>query len=232
METKSIQQISDIIADCPNCSLAKTRINAVPGQGNPQAKIMFVGEAPGKNEDLKGIPFVGAAGKYLDKLLALANLSRDTIFITNIVKCRPPENRDPLPTEIDEFEMSSSNRKILFITPEQLKSNCLADQKRFDLFVNHESFSEMDIDVVNSYLGYLPKLMKKDSFVFLVNRHSRPQARSYDHFKEMELSGITCFSDYKLEFCSEVIKRKDLFRAVIPGQRETPNVFYIGKVLD
>ena len=102
METKSIQQISDIIADCPNCSLAKTRINAVPGQGNPQAKIMFVGEAPGKNEDLKGIPFVGAAGKYLDKLLALANLSRDTIFITNIVKCRPPENRDPLPTEIDE----------------------------------------------------------------------------------------------------------------------------------
>lgn len=110
METKSIQQISDIIADCPNCSLAKTRINAVPGQGNPQAKIMFVGEAPGKNEDLKGIPFVGAAGKYLDKLLALANLSRDTIFITNIVKCRPPENRDPLPTEIDECSIYLSSQ--------------------------------------------------------------------------------------------------------------------------
>ena len=135
-----------------------------------------------------------------------------------------------LPTEIDKFEMSSSNRKILFITPEQLKSNCLGDQKRFDLFVNHESFSEMDIDVVNSYLGYLPKLLKKDSYVFLVNRHSRSQARSYEQYKEMELSGITCFSDYKLEFCSEVIKKIDLFRSAIPGQQDTPNVFYIGKV--
>ena len=70
----SIQHSSNIISDCPNCNLAKTRLNAVPGQGNTQAKIMFVGEAPGKNEDLAGVPFVGAAGKYLDKLLDLANL--------------------------------------------------------------------------------------------------------------------------------------------------------------
>ena len=110
----SIQQISNIISDCPNCNLAKTRLNAVPGQGNTQAKIMFVGEAPGKNEDLEGVPFVGAAGKYLDKLLDLANLSRDTIFLTNIVKCRPPENRDPLPEEIKECSTYlSSQIKIM-----------------------------------------------------------------------------------------------------------------------
>ena len=137
-----------------------------------------------------------------------------------------------LPTEIDEFEMSSSNRKILFITPEQLKSNCLADQKRFDLFVNHDSFAEMDIDVVNSYLGYLPKLMKKDSVVFLVNRHTRPQAKTYEQFKGLELRGITCFSDYQLEFSREVIKKLDIFNAAIDGQQQMPNVFYIGKVLD
>ncbi|MBR74701.1 MAG: uracil-DNA glycosylase [Dehalococcoidaceae bacterium] len=99
---KSIKEISNIILDCPNCNLAKTRLHAVPGQGNSEAKIMFVGEAPGKNEDLKGIPFVGAAGKYLDKLLELAYLSREEIFITNIVKCRPPDNRDPLTEEIEE----------------------------------------------------------------------------------------------------------------------------------
>lgn len=102
MIINSIKQISSIILNCPNCNLSTTRLNAVPGQGNPNARIMFVGEAPGKNEDLKGIPFIGAAGKYLDSLLELANLSREKIFITNIVKCRPPNNRDPFPEEVDE----------------------------------------------------------------------------------------------------------------------------------
>ena len=137
-----------------------------------------------------------------------------------------------LPTEIDKFEMSRSNRKILFIIPEQLKSDCLGQNKRFDLFVNHESFAEMDIDVVNSYLGYLPKLMKTDSFVFLVNRHTRPQAQTYEQFRKLNLRGITCFSDYQLEFCSEILKKEDVFRASIHGLQMNPNVFYIGKVTD
>jgi len=135
-----------------------------------------------------------------------------------------------LPTEIDEFERSRSNRKILFITPEQLKSGCLGSNKRFDLFINHESFAEMDIDIVNSYLGYLPKLMKRGSYVFLVNRHTRAQAKTNEQFKGLNLRGITCFSDYQLEFCSEILKKEDLFRAAIPGQQTQPNVFYIGKV--
>ena len=109
-----------------------------------------------------------------------------------------------LPTEIDEFDKSRSNRRILFITPEQLKSGCLGNDKRFDLFINHESFAEMSIDVVNSYLGYLPKLMKRGSCVFLVNRHTRPQAITYEQFKGSSLQDLTCFSDYNLDFCNEI----------------------------
>ena len=79
---------------CKNCK------NIVIGKGNLKAKILFVGEAPGRNEDEQGIPFVGAAGKNLDSLLKKVGLSLDDIYITNIIKCRPPENRDPLPEEI------------------------------------------------------------------------------------------------------------------------------------
>lgn len=75
-------------------------INVVVGKGNPQAEILFVGEAPGRNEDEQGIPFCGAAGKNLDKLLDKVGLSMDNIYVANILKCRPPENRDPLPEEI------------------------------------------------------------------------------------------------------------------------------------
>src|SRR3989337_1538160 len=80
--------------------LKKGSTNLVFGKGNPNAEIMFVGEAPGRNEDEQGLPFVGAAGKNLDKLLAEVGLSLDDIYVTNILKCRPPENRDPLPDEI------------------------------------------------------------------------------------------------------------------------------------
>ena len=86
---------------CPD--LAKMATQLVFGDGNPDADLVFVGEAPGKNEDLKGVPFVGAAGKFLDEMLGMINLKREDIYITNIVKYRPPNNRDPLPTEKDEF---------------------------------------------------------------------------------------------------------------------------------
>lgn len=92
-----------IITDkvCPD--LASTATQLVFGEGNPAAKIVFVGEAPGKHEDLQGKPFVGAAGKFLDELLAAINLSRSDVYITNIVKYRPPNNRDPLPGEKEAF---------------------------------------------------------------------------------------------------------------------------------
>src|SRR3989338_385483 len=81
------------------CELKKTATQAVPGVGNPDADIIFIGEAPGRSEDKLGIPFVGAAGKFLDEMLELINLKRSEIYITNIVKYRPPNNRDPLPEE-------------------------------------------------------------------------------------------------------------------------------------
>ena len=91
---------AQMILECP-CSLRETATQAVPGDGSASAEIMFVGEAPGKNEDLQGVPFVGAAGKFLAEMLATINLKREDIYITNVVKYRPPDNRDPLPDEID-----------------------------------------------------------------------------------------------------------------------------------
>lgn len=88
------------IADCPRCILARTRSRTVPGSGPSTADIMFIGEAPGAREDELGFPFVGAAGKFLDDLLRGIGLSRETVYICNVVKCRPPGNRDPQPDEI------------------------------------------------------------------------------------------------------------------------------------
>lgn len=96
----SLEQIASEVRVCPLCDLSRTRTLAVPGAGPESAKIVFVGEGPGWNEDKQGLPFVGAAGKYLDELLAIAGLKRGDVFITNVVKCRPPGNRDPLPDEI------------------------------------------------------------------------------------------------------------------------------------
>lgn len=88
------------VHDCCGCSLCQTRVNVVPGAGNPHARVVFIGEAPGKNEDVQGVPFVGAAGKNLDGLLGRIGLERDDIYIANILKCRPPKNRDPKPDEM------------------------------------------------------------------------------------------------------------------------------------
>lgn len=87
--------------ECTSCPLSKTRTNCVFGVGNKDARLMFVGEAPGETEDLTGIPFVGAAGKHLDKHLTAVGIDRDDVYIANILKCRPPKNRDPLPAEED-----------------------------------------------------------------------------------------------------------------------------------
>lgn len=93
-------ELYDVIAQCPDCALSATRTHAVPGEGPADAQIMFIGEGPGYNEDKTGRPFVGAAGQFLTKLLANAGLRRDQVYITNVVKCRPPNNRDPLPNEM------------------------------------------------------------------------------------------------------------------------------------
>lgn len=97
---EDLEQIVQEAKICEKCELCKTRTNTVPGFGNPKAEIMFVGEGPGRNEDQQGKPFVGSAGKVLESLLEIISLKREDVFITNVVKCRPPRNRDPLPEEV------------------------------------------------------------------------------------------------------------------------------------
>ena len=97
----NLGELSQLIKRCPDCDLSQTRTQAVPGEGPDTAAIMFIGEGPGYYEDKSGRPFVGNAGKFLDELLQHAGLKRCDVFITNVVKCRPPQNRDPLRDEID-----------------------------------------------------------------------------------------------------------------------------------
>ncbi len=113
----SLDEIGEEIRRCKRCPLHLTRTNAVPGEGNPRARIVFVGEAPGRNEDLQGRPFVGAAGKLLTELLEKIGLTREEVFITNVVKCRPPNNRDPRPEEISAC-LPFLERQLRIIDPE------------------------------------------------------------------------------------------------------------------
>jgi uracil-DNA glycosylase family 4 len=91
----------DGITSCDTCRLRMNCTRVVPGEGDPHAEIMFIGEAPGRQEELLGRPFVGAAGRLLNRLLKVINIKREDVYITNLVKCRPPQNRDPLPEEIE-----------------------------------------------------------------------------------------------------------------------------------
>ena len=95
-----LETLAAAVAKCTQCLLHQGRTKAVPGEGPENADIMFIGEAPGFHEDQQGRPFVGAAGKFLDELLDTIGLKRDSVYITNVIKCRPPGNRDPLPEEI------------------------------------------------------------------------------------------------------------------------------------
>ena len=112
----NLQEIASRISDCTSCRLSEKRSQTVPGSGDANAQIMFIGEAPGFNEDKNGHPFVGRAGNLLDQLLGLIGLDRDKVFITNMVKCRPPDNRDP---QNDELKSCSTyiNDQIKALSP-------------------------------------------------------------------------------------------------------------------
>ena len=103
---EDFEALRQTVLSCKNCKLCETRHNVVFGVGNPQSKVMFIGEGPGENEDLQGEPFVGRGGQLLDKMLTHVGLSRnENVYIANMVKCRPPKNRDP---EKDELEAASA----------------------------------------------------------------------------------------------------------------------------
>lgn len=114
---EKLAAIAEEVRGCTLCELARSRTHAVPGEGPPHARVMLIGEGPGWHEDEAGRPFVGNSGKFLTELLAKAGLKREDVFITNVVKCRPPSNRDPLPDEIHACSQYLE-RQIAAIDPE------------------------------------------------------------------------------------------------------------------
>jgi DNA polymerase len=112
-----LEQVAQTVSVCQKCDLHYSRKKAVPGEGRPDAEIMFIGEGPGFYENEQGRPFVGAAGKFLDELLESIGLKRADVFITNIVKCRPPNNRDPRPEEIEACAGDYLEQQIQGINP-------------------------------------------------------------------------------------------------------------------
>jgi uracil-DNA glycosylase len=116
-KTTELEKIAEEVRQCCKCGLGSSRINAVPGDGNPNAQIMFIGEGPGADEDAQGKPFVGRAGQLLDKIITACGLKRSDVYIGNILKCRPPNNRDPRADEIVSC-LPYLQRQIEIINPE------------------------------------------------------------------------------------------------------------------
>ena len=117
----SLAKIASEVSECRLCPLCRTRTKTVPGVGNPRARLMFVGEAPGADEDRQGEPFVGKAGQLLTRMIAAMGLKREDVFIANVLKCRPPDNRTPLPAEVEKCEPYLL-RQIDMIRPEVICS--------------------------------------------------------------------------------------------------------------
>jgi len=149
---------------CGECSLCQTRKNVVFGVGNPQAEIMLVGEGPGANEDEQGIPFVGKAGQFLDDMLAIIGLDRTMVYIANIVKCRPPGNRDPLNVEQDAC-IGYLRRQIALIRPKILVSLGRIAAMRLinDKFrITKEHGQWFDVDGMRMMAMYHPSALLRD----------------------------------------------------------------------
>ncbi len=132
---KTLAEINAYWKEHCTCELKATATQAVPGDGNPHAEIVFIGEAPGKSEDLEGRPFIGAAGKFLSEMLESINMKREDIYITNVVKYRPPNNRDPLPEEKEACqewlheELSAIKPKLIVFLGRHAMSNFFPNEK-------------------------------------------------------------------------------------------------------
>jgi uracil-DNA glycosylase len=161
--SEDFENLRKKIIHCTKCALAKTRTNAVPGSGSVQAEIIFIGEAPGRNEDLKGEPFVGTAGQILSEALEYAGFKRNSVYITNVVKCRPPNNRTP-----NEQEIEACNDHLLkelsLIHP---KIICILGNTAFGSLLNGTSITKNR-----------GKIMKKNNQFYFVTVH--PAAAIYN----------------------------------------------------
>lgn len=138
--------LKDKVIECILCDLSKSRTNAVPGNGNTRDKIMMIGEAPGKNEDQNGVPFIGSAGKILDKALSEGGLDRSDVYITNVVKCRPPDNRVPTDKEIQICTSNYLKNEIRLISP---KIICILGSTALKSLLGYEHMSKYRGKIVN-----------------------------------------------------------------------------------
>ena len=160
---KKLQGIKKKVTECTKCELSVTRNNAVPGKGNYKSDVIFVGEAPGKNEDMKGEPFIGVAGNKLSAALESAGITRDQVYITNIVKCRPPKNR--VPTTIERNTCQNYLKKeIEIIKPEII---CILGNTAFN--------SLLDGKEITKFRG---KIVRKNNQLYFLTIH--PAATIYN----------------------------------------------------
>ena len=158
-----LETIKQNVIECTKCDLCKTRTNSVPGKGNFQSDVIFVGEAPGRNEDKNGEPFVGAAGKKLSAALEGAGMSREQVYITNVVKCRPPNNRVPNTTERDTCK-EYLKKEISIIKP---KIICVLGNTAFN--------SVLGGSEITKFRG---KIARKDNQLYFITIH--PAATIYN----------------------------------------------------
>ena len=161
--SKKLEQIKQDVIKCTKCELSETRTNSVPGKGNFKSDVIFVGEAPGKNEDKKGEPFIGIAGKKLTGALENAGVSRDEIYITNIVKCRPPSNRVPKPNERETCQ-EYLKQEISIIKP---KIICILGNTVFNSVLGGSEI-----------IKYRGKVAQKDNQLYFITIH--PAATIYN----------------------------------------------------
>jgi DNA polymerase len=161
--SKKLELVKQNVIECTKCDLCKTRTNSVPGKGNFKSDVIIVGEAPGKNEDEKGEPFIGIAGKKLSKALEDAGISRDSVYITNIVKCRPPKNRVPTTVERSTCQ-EYLKQEIAIIKP---KIICILGNTAFNSLLGGSEI-----------IKFRGKLVKKDKQLYFLTVH--PAATIYN----------------------------------------------------
>ena len=161
--SQKLQEIRQNVIKCEKCDLCKTRTNSVPGKGNFRSNVIFVGEAPGRNEDENGEPFIGVAGKKLSAALEEAGISREEVYITNIVKCRPPKNRVPTTTERDTCR-EYLKQEISIIKP---KIICILGNTAFNSLLGGSEITK-----------FRGKLVRKENQLYFLTVH--PAATIYN----------------------------------------------------
>jgi DNA polymerase len=176
--SQKLQEIKQNVIECEKCDLCKTRTNSVPGKGNFKSNVIFVGEAPGRNEDKNGEPFIGVAGKKLSAALEEAGISREEVYITNIVKCRPPKNRVPTTAERDTCK-EYLKQEISIVKP---KIICVLGNTAFNSLLGGSEITK-----------FRGKLVKKENQLYFLTIHPAATIYNQDLIKVLKKDIVKLF---------------------------------------